>query len=162
MNKEELFQELASRMSTGEINRQELVQRFIQTEGEKVEQSPKDSARFSVTKMLYVLGAIIVVLGIAFFVFQVWEDLGSFGRILVTLGLGLLLTAIGSYLLKTRPEDNNIGSVFHTIGGILIPGGAMVTLSELGIDMSSLWPTTATFGIILAFYLLLNFAHKSA
>ena len=108
------------------------------------------------TKILYVLGAAIVVVGIVIFVAQVWDDIGSFSRIIITLGLGLLIAAIGSVLLNNKPETN-IGAVFHLIGGLLIPGGALVTLYELNVDIDSLWPITITFGVILVFYLLLTY-----
>ncbi len=164
MNKEELLQELSTKISTGEISREEMVNRFsfapLTQGGVKVENF-KDSAPFSVTKMLYVLGASIVVIGILIFVSQIWDDLGSFGRVSITLGLGLLITAIGSVLLKDKPEEN-LGIVFQFIGGILIPGGALVTLSELSTGVDHPWVVASTFGIIFAFYLLLNFAHKNA
>jgi len=60
--------------------------------------------------------------------------------------------------LKQKPEDN-IGPIFHFIGGMLIPGGALVTLYELEVDFVS-WPVAITFGGIFAFYLLLNAIHK--
>lgn len=164
MNKEELLQELSVKMSTGEISREEIANRFsfaTEAQGAVQVEDSKHSTPFSVTKMLYVLGAAIVVIGIVIFVSQIWDDIGSFGRIVVTLGLGVLLTAIGSMLLKSKP-DENIGVVFHFIGGMLIPGGALVTLSELNVDLVSLWPTTLTFGVVFAFYLLLNSVHKNA
>jgi hypothetical protein len=164
MNKEELLQELSVKISTGEISLEEIATRFsfaptIQTP--TITENSKISTPFSVTKMLYVLGAAIVVIGIIIFVSQIWDDIGSFGRISVTLGLGFLITAIGSMLLKSKPGEN-IGTVFHFIGGMLIPGGAVVTLSELNVDFVSLWPVAITFGVIFAFYLLLNFVHKNS
>lgn len=65
--------------------------------------------------MLYVLGIAIVIIGIIIFISQIWYDLGSFGRIIITLGLGFLFAAIGSLLLKNKP-DENIGAIFHFIG----------------------------------------------
>jgi hypothetical protein len=119
------------------------------------------STPFSVTKLLYILGAAIVVIGILAFVSQIWNDIGSGGRITVTLGLGFIFTATGSILLKNKPQDL-IGTIFHGIGGLLIPGGAMVTLSELSTGQDTLWPVAITFGAIFAFYLLLNAVHKTA
>lgn len=160
MNKEELLRELGSKINTGEISRREVLDRFgLGSRGPEGAES--SLARFSINKMLYVLGAAIVVIGVVIFVYQVWEDLGSLGRIAVTLGLGFLFTAFGSVLLKQRPEDN-IGPVFHAIGGLLIPGGAMVTLSELSTGQDLAWPVAITFGVIFLFYLLLNFVHKNA
>jgi hypothetical protein len=77
----------------------------------------------------------------------------------VTLGLGLIFAASGSILLKQKPGDE-IGAIFHCIGGLLIPGGAMVTLSELSVEIVTLWPIAITFGVIFAFYLALNAIHK--
>ena len=81
---------------------------------------------------------------------------------MITLGLGLLITAIGSVLLKQKSEDN-IGPIFHFIGGILIPGGVVVTLSELakpGVNFVSPWPLAISFCVIFVFYLLLTVIHK--
>lgn len=161
MNKEELLQELSAKVSGGEISKEEVMNRLgvSPTMEREDEESAKRFSHFSVTKILYVLGAAIAIIGIMLFIAQIWDDIGSFGRIVVTLGLGFLITALGSVLLKQKPEDK-IGPTFHFIGGMLIPGGAMVTLSELSVEVVSLWPVTITFGIIFAFYLLLNYIHK--
>lgn len=161
MNKGELLQELSSKIDSGEISREEVISR-LNLAPEKQQRSGEGRKRlshFSVTKMLYILGAAIVITGIAFFVVQIWDDIGSFSRILVTLGLGLFITVIGSILLKRKPEDN-IGSIFHFIGGMLIPIGSVVALYELDVSVSSLWPVAITFGAIFVFYLLLNITHK--
>ena len=162
MNTEELLKELSIKISTGEISREEMLSRFGFTpavQNEVRTENLKTFTSFSVTKMLYVLGAAIVVTGIVFFVYEIWDDIGAIGRIAVTLGLGFLITAIGSMLLKSKP-DENIGTGFHFIGGMLIPGGAVVTLSE--ISSSTDWMIAITFGIVFAFYLLLNYVHKNA
>lgn len=162
MNKEELLQALAEKINTGEISRHEVSHRLnldTPRAPHRSEEGTKGASHFSVTKMLYVLGAAIVIIGIVIFVAQVWDDMGSFGRIAVTLGLGLLIAAQGSMLLKQKPKDN-IGAIFHVIGGILIPDGAVVMLHELGFDSVSLWPVAIAFGVIFAFYLLLNAVHK--
>ena len=164
MNKEELLQELSAKISTGEISRKEVVRRLNlgPTTQQMSDERTKRFSHFSVTKILYVLGATIVIIGIVFFIAEIWNDIGSFGRIMVTLGLGILIAAIGSLLLKQKPEDN-IGSIFHFIGGMLIPGGAVITLSELaepGVYFVSSWPIAITFGVIFVFYLLLNAIHK--
>lgn len=156
MNKEELLQELSSKINAGEVSREEVASRLALAPAARQSRF----SHFSVTKILYILGAAIVVVGIIIFVGQIWDDLGSFGRILITLGLGLLITASGSMLLQQKPEDT-IGSIFHFIGGMLVPGGAIVMLSELDPNFVSVWPVAFTFGIIFAFYLLLNTVHKS-
>lgn len=169
MNKEEIFRELSVKISVGEISADEVLSRFGGNAGANNTEVEKknESSQFSVVKMLYVLGAVIVVIGILFFVGQIWDDMGSSSRIAITLGLGLLFTVGGSILTKqetgSRSLNNDaIGSVFYAIGGMLIPGGAMVALSEFSVEVVSLWPVTLTFGAIFLFYLLLNYAQKNA
>lgn len=115
----------------------------------------------NITKILYALGGTVVLLGVIFLMAQVWEDIGSAGRIFVTLVLGLIFAGTGSYFLR-RQAESRLGSVFHLIGGLLIPGGALVTLSELGTSPAPWWPTTLTIGAVFVFYLLLNIYHKHA
>jgi peptidoglycan/LPS O-acetylase OafA/YrhL len=163
MNKEELLKELSNKITTGEISYDEMMSRFGLNAVVKevpAQASVKVASNFSITKMLYALGAIIVVIGIILFTYQIWDSLGSMGRIVVTLGLGLLVTASGSFILKSKKEDK-LGMVFHFIGGMLIPGGALVMLSEFSSGQPPEWPLAITFGIIFAFYLFINSIHKS-
>ncbi len=168
MTKEELLQELSSKISTGEINRNEIADRFgltsVVTNISTATTKTKTASSFSLTKLLYVLGAIIAVVGMVLFAYRVWDDIGSIGRISITLGLGLLITIIGIFLSKDKSTDkDNIGTIFYFIGGLLIPGGAMVALHEffsLGTDLS--WPLAVTFCVIFVFYLLMNYVQKNA
>lgn len=164
MTKDELLAELSAKVSAGEVSMDEVLIRFnVASQSPVVSPAKTDglAKHLSATKLLYIIGAIIVVIGILAFVSQVWDALGSTGHIAITLGLGLVITAMGSALLKAKPEEN-IGPVFHAIGGMLIPGGAVVALSELHVDFASMWPVTATFGAIFIFYLLLVYVHKHA
>jgi hypothetical protein len=163
MNKDELLQELVTKISTGEMNREEVMRSLnlpVPLTSEVSDVKPAHGHSFSVMQMLYGLGAVIVVVGIIIFVSQIWDDIGSFGRILVTLGLGLITTLNGSMLLRSKP-DNTIGTIFHFIGGMLIPSGSMVTLNELSTGVDHPWVVASTFGVIAVFYALLNTAHKT-
>lgn len=162
MTNEELLQELSNKISLGEISKTEVERRLnIANPVASSEIKTKHSSDFSLTKLLYILGATIAVIGMSLFAHRVWDDIGSFGRICITLGLGLLLTGIGSFLSKNKPEDA-VGTVFHFIGGMLIPAGAIVALHEFDPNMDFSWPFAITFGIIFAFYLLINSIHKNA
>ncbi len=164
MNKDELLQELQAKITAGEIQSSEVlsvlnhsavgavVPAIVETEHTSV---------FSLTKMLYVLGAAIIIIGIIIFVQQIWIDIGSFGRVSLTLGLGMLFTGLGSVLLSSH-ADKNLGNVFHLIGGLLVPGGSLVLVYEIYGEASTLWPVVVAFGLISVFYLLLNLSHKTA
>src|SRR3989338_4174545 len=162
MNTDELLQELSRKVTTGEIRKEEIMRRIgispdVRQEHEHNEASER--AHLSLTKILYVLGASIAILGIIFFVAQIWNDIGSWVRILVTLGLGFFMGGSGSSLLVSRPESH-LGQVFHVIAGFLVPGGALVALNELGTPTDSLWPVTITIGMVFLFYLMLMVSHK--
>lgn len=164
MNKEELFQELLTKISKGEISRDEVFSRLnlIAPVSSKVNDgTTKRFFHFFTRNMLYFLGAAVVITGIIIFIAQIWDDINSFSRILLTLGFGLLFAAIGSILLKKEPESN-IGTIFHFIGGFLIPEGVVLTLNELHFDVSvSKWLFVISFGVLFIFYLLLNLVHKN-
>ncbi len=121
-------------------------------------QSSKKKSHFSVTKTLYAIGSIIVIVGILFFVQQIWGDIGSFGRIAITLGLGLAITFSGLALSRGQ-VGRSIDSVFYLIGGVLIPSGIVVTTLELKI--TDPWMLAFTIGLAFAFYLVLNFVDKN-
>jgi hypothetical protein len=157
MFKQELLQEMRRQLETGELSRDEIQQVLGVA---MVDRAEKKSSIFSITNILYVLGAAIVIIGIIFFVGQIWFDIGSFGRVLVTLGLGFLFAAIGSMLLQQQPKVN-LGVVFHFLGGMLIPSGAMVLLDEIDL-IDSEWTVALVMTIIFVFYMLLVRVHRHA
>jgi len=154
MNKDQLLQELSNRIATGEIKYEEVMSSL-----KVVNTSVPAKKSVSITQIFYAIGAIIVIIGLVLFTYQVWNDIGTFGRISITLGLGLLLTGIGSMLYKDSTQV--LATVFQFLGGLLIPGGALVALSEFG-DLNTMgWPRAIAFGLIFVFYILLNSVHKN-
>jgi hypothetical protein len=163
MDKEKLLQELALKISSGEITREEVVHHFtdLQSHSDGGEtEFKKDIKHLAVTKILYIFGTSVIVLGILTFVAAIWDVLGSTTRIVLTLGLGITFALSGSILLKKKPGES-IGGLFHVIGGVLIPGGVLVMLSELNWDIISKWPSVIAFGSLFVFYMLLNLVHKN-
>lgn len=160
MNKDQLLQELSLKISTGELSREEVQSKLGVYPSVPVVpiKAQAETKHLTINRILYLIGAAIVVIGIVIFVGQIWEDIGIGGRILVTLGLGFVFAGMGSVMMNSRPEDK-IGQVFHSIGGLLIPGGSMVLLYELNIEGE--WPIAITFGFLALFYLLLNIAQKN-
>ncbi|HEY4496887.1 MAG TPA: DUF2157 domain-containing protein, partial [Candidatus Paceibacterota bacterium] len=159
MNKEDLLQELAIKVNLGEISREEVTARLQSVRPTSGNGVDSEGSHFNVTKMLYVLGGAIVIVGIGIFIARIWTDIGSLGRIAVTLGLGLTLALIGSLLFK-KEKGGDIGSVFHFLGGFLISGGATVALSEFNIKND--WAFVATSATTFLFYMLLSGFHKRA
>jgi hypothetical protein len=124
-----------------------------------VQAKPVVDGEKRLSQSLYIIGAAVAVIGIILFVTQIWPDIGSSLRIAITLGLGLLIAAMGSMFLKQKPEQN-IGAIFHLIGGMLIPGGVVVLLNELDLLSFSRWPIAEAFAIVFVFYIVLTLIHK--
>lgn len=165
MTNEELLKELYLKAQSGEIKKEEITAVFESfppsEQGGGSILTTDLTAHLSLTKILYLIGASVVVIGISFFGVQIWDDLGALGRITITLGLGLIFAAFGSIFFINDPE-RWLGPVFHVIGGVLIPGGSLVTLYELSLNVKSLWPVAWIFGVLFVFYLLLTLFHKNA
>jgi hypothetical protein len=162
LSNKELLNEISIRLKNNEITNSEILDAINYTnnsDNKTVNINTKKVPNFSVSRLLNIIGAFVVSIGIVIFIGQIWPDLGSFGKIFVTLGLGMLFSGLGSMLLIQKPE-NIIGGVFHFIGGVLIPSGALVTLNELGGDNTSLWPVVITFLMIFLFYLSINYVHN--
>ncbi len=158
----ELLDELASRLASGELSKQEVDRCLQNTQiDESVPATETGSVlpASSIMKLLYIIGAIFISIGVLYFVSQIWDDLNVGGRIFITLGLGLTFAGAGSYfmLADTRPE---LGTVFHGIGGLMVPGGALITLDEMNVDFDSRWPVTITILIVFLFYALLTVVHQ--
>jgi hypothetical protein len=161
---EELLSELRARLEHGEISLDQLLRSLPETAQITPAELPTTAPgagipSSGVTRLLYIVGAILIILGVLYLVSQLWDDLNSFNRIFITLGLGLAFAASGSYFMLNSP-DRDIGSAFHTIGGFMVPGGALVTLKELGEYSGSSWPFTFTIGMVFLFYLLLLIYHR--
>jgi hypothetical protein len=169
MNNFDLLAEMKAKLESGELH-PESVRRLLPDEPGLVPLEGPGSANtkpdtqsplsyFTATRLLYIVGGIFVVLGVLYLVSQLWIDLTATNRILITLGLGFVFAGIGSALMIFSP-DKDLGNVFHVIGGFLIPGGALVTLNELGTSTNSSWPVTLTIGFVFLFYGLLVLYHK--
>lgn len=157
MDNQQLLHILKRKIEVGEINPTDVLSMVKSAKPGNRQNESIDSHSSPITKLFYIIGAAIAIIGISFFVGQVWEDIGTIGRIMVTLGLGLLFAGLGSLLLK---QKKSLGGIFHILGGALIPGGAIVTLTEFATREVSIWPVTFTFLFIFIFYLLLTMYHK--
>lgn len=165
MNKQELLAELSRQLKDGAITEAD-IQEVLATDARSEAQPAGNALHHSsllpasiVTRLLFVIGAIFIALGILYLIAQLWDDLGSLARIAVTLGVGMTFAACGSWIMHLD-QERELGSAFHGIGGFIIPGGALVTLDEMGANFDSSWPVTLTIGMVFGFYALLAWYHR--
>lgn len=126
MNKKELLNQLQKSINSGDVTKEEIINEL--SIHSKFDQSnTKDG--FQITKVLYILGGIVVVVGIILLISQVWGQLGSFGRVGITFGVGVCFNILSLFLLKDG-ANKSMGAVYSCIGGLLIPIGLFVLINE--------------------------------
>jgi hypothetical protein len=87
-------------------------------------------------KIFSLIGGLIIFLGLSSLVGQYWREMNSFLRIGSTLGIGLLLFSVASYImLKTKQRFT--GLALHLIPPILIAFGANILLFEVILGQNS-------------------------
>ncbi len=140
MNKHTLLRSIEEGLQKNIISADE-VRGLLATEA--VVASPVSTAipskTFSISGVLYYVGAGIAFIGVAIFVGQHWDELSSALRILLTLGAGLALFTSAVFLEVGKKLDR-IPDALHFLAGLLIPGGIFVTLNELGFHGGNFGP----------------------
>lgn len=157
MDKQQLLQILSEKVKSGEVSKAEVLNLVG---SRQVAESTEISKKiFTLNRVFYIFGGLLVTVGIVFFMILIWDDVNSFTRILVTLVLGVVFAVIGSTLMLKK-KDEIIGPIFHTIGGVLVLVGVLVTLEELNSAPVPIWYATISFAFLFVCYLLLDFFHK--
>lgn len=154
MHKNEILENLARALRDGEIDKS-AVMKVV-----KENHSDDDLSKTGATKLLFFIGGAIAIIGVIAFASQVWIEIGAFARVAITLGFGLVMAFLGSMFLN-KIGSEKLGNIFHIIGGVFIPSGAMVLLSEFNVETVSLWPIAITFAVISMFYFILSNVHRS-
>ncbi len=164
MNTQELLKTLSEKIRSGELDRAEVLRALGVTPPTVSPSVPHTRASGKIsssllTRGLYILGAAIALIGIIIFVGQIWDTLSSFGRVSITLGLGVLVATLGSILLLKGHAQKSLGSIFHLIGGVLVPLGTVVLLREAGFDTPLFF--TLSFSALFVVYAFLSYVHKN-
>lgn len=160
MKNADLLQELQAKVESGEI-KQSAVLKILQMQKLPEHKKHEDDSwlHFSLTKFLYALGVIIVIIGVVALYAQIWDDLSSIVRVIATLGLGAVFAGFGSYFLQQK-INHYLGLAFHIIGGFVLPIGAFVSIHEFTDFTIGANTSAAIFCILTAYYLALTFLHK--
>lgn len=101
---------------------------------------PAEGRAKTISNVLYIVGTLIVCLGIVLLISQNWSQMHTVLRIMATVGLGAAVFAGGLYrarrqTLQVVNTDLLTGSLF-TIACVALSVGAGVVVTELGGDLS--------------------------
>lgn len=134
MNKDQILSFIQAQIKEGVIQESDLVPMIQNTSAPKTVThietvSPgKSKNTNTVTHAFYAVGAIIVLVGVIILIAQNWNEIGFAGRMMVTLGLGLI-TYISGLIMRGK-EHRIISQVMFTLSVVLMPMGVFIFLDE--------------------------------
>lgn len=148
MEKQQLLTLIQEHLKSGVIHTQDLIE-ITQANGSPVQKT----TTHHLTIILYVIGALIAVLGVIIMIVQNWDDIGLVGRLFVTSGIACA-TYIAGLWFRT-PTHRILSQIFFTIFATLSPLSVAVLLRELDV----IWKTSTHMLTALALYALFTAAY---
>lgn len=126
MDKKKLLVQIAEFSQKGELSRHEVLEALEGSHPNKL----------AISTILYYVGGGIVFLGIYILIWQNWDLLGAFSRILVTFGLGVLAYIAGLFF-ERDDRLKNAALAFQFISLLAIPVGLHVIFDNYGFDVGT-------------------------
>ena len=130
MDKMTLLEAVRDLAAAGELTEAEVVTAVRGAADTREAELAARSGRYST--LLYFVGGGVIFIGIVAFIAQVWDELGPFMHVVVTLGSGLAAFVSG-VLLSWHGRLGAAGPAFFLIAALLLPLGMAVTLDEAGL-----------------------------
>ncbi|HAO64368.1 TPA: hypothetical protein DCQ44_00095 [Candidatus Taylorbacteria bacterium] len=132
MNKDQILAAITEMSRKGEISQQEILQAFGSTGLAGAVEVPerKKSLRLTVSQVLSSIGGLVICIGIIVLIVQHWNDMSSFLRILVSLGVALAAYAV-AVLFWHYQNLKATSSVIFAVSLVLLPVGLLVTINEI-------------------------------
>jgi len=147
MKKEEILSQIVEACAKGLVTKQEVLSAYEQGK----QTSGQAGTHVSVSKVLYYIGGIIVLLGIAVLVWQNWAQLSVMTRVLATLGSGIAAYLVAVFLSREQ-RFYELAQAFHIISAFLLPTGLFVVFDAAGVDVYTSGMQSVISGILLITY----------
>jgi len=126
MNKQEVLQNIKTLIDNGQLSKADILGLF------NTEVDSKKKSSLGIINILYGIGGLVIFAGVIALIVQNWDSLGSFARVLITLGMAIVLY-ISSIMVLTR-QYNVLAQILISVSYILFPLGIGVMLNELSIN----------------------------
>lgn len=158
MNKENLLTAITEGSAAKKITQEEVLSAFEKGVGEIREPAHKP---LPLINILYVIGGLIICIGLVLFVHQQWNALNTIARILVTLGSGIAAYVAGILISRSK-GFSGIASAFFLIFNLLTPLGIYITLHEYSYNSQTLSYSDIIYGIMFIATIASLFITKQA
>lgn len=155
MEKQQIINFIQEQISLGNITKDDLL--GIGSDNKSIV-SKEDNSK-NLINVLYSIGAIIILVGIATLIGQNWDLLNSFSRIFVTLGIALISYALA--IVLRNHENDVLSQVMFTLSAVLAPVGTGVVLHEADVIVNSMIIFYCSFAWAIIFGYALWFTKKN-
>ncbi len=151
MDKTIILKNVGDLVQRGELTKSELLEVYERSiQGDTGETMNRQSR---ISNILYVIGGMVVFLGIWILIGTNWNQLSDVTKILVTLGSAVMLYVSG-YLLSRYENLEKISDAFYFVSNLILPLGIFVTMNVAKMDTSSAASHVLAGGIVFAVNLL--------
>ncbi len=127
--KEEILKEIRERR--GDISKEELLAALDEKKEETKKPARSSSKQKLISSVSYVIGSIIVLLGVLLLFSEFWDVMGSVFRIGVTFGIGFLVFALVIFLETNLWGPRILKEPLSILSGILVFSGSFIAFNEL-------------------------------
>lgn len=153
MDKNQVIAFIQEQLATGKITTSDL---SSLSKG-NVASAPDSIKSSHLINIFYTIGALIVLTGVVLLFAQHWDDIGFAGRILVTLGIGLVGYTLG--LVLRSDEHSVLSQVLFTVSAALVPMGIVIFCGEMDIRLDLTNQIWVSLGL-LCMYIVAYMANK--
>lgn len=148
-NPQEVLASLSELIAQKRITKDEVLNLFP-AELEKSVAKPK--TKFNIQQIMYYVGALIVLMGIVFFIAQFWPHMGQIAKVLMTIVPASSAYLLGYYFYCTK-DNKEFGHAFFVISAAIFPLAIGTTL-----DLASISATKVEGGVVNFAVLFMIFA----
>jgi hypothetical protein len=160
MDKNQIISFIEEQVAAGRISREELAaiagtnfaidQATQQTAQSASSSIPgRKTSSWGIINTMYLIGALIVIIGIAILLGQHWDEIGMLGRILSTMGIAVVTYFAGIAL--RRPNQSFLSQTMFLISAVLAPFSMYVVLHEAGIVFNAFNQTISALILLVVF-----------
>lgn len=160
MEKEKLLNEISQLSSLNSITKDELIWAYKKGKGEGLNSDPL-TKEVGLSEVLYFIGAFIVFIGISVLIWQNWNTLNSFTRIVATLGFGIIVYCTG-VILNKEEKYGGISYAFHLMAALTMPLGLYVVFNQAGFNSNDNAVQSLIAGILSSVYISSYFVFKKS
>jgi len=157
MDKQQIVAFIEGQLATGRISKSDLAE-LAGIERNDVEPTSSNSSPIPASNdkkglnIFYIMGSVIVILGVVILISANWTSIGALGRISITAGIALLAYAISMFLNKEH--QTGLSKAMMIISALLLPLGAYVIITEYFTSTSSMrtlaWQASLIISLVYA------------